>query len=91
VLVRDTYHVKATSLLRGGTVSAGESHTEREQRVEWTIPSRRGFLSTFFLVPTKDGGQRPVINLNSLNAFVHTEHFKMEGIHVLRDLLRAME
>ena len=53
-------------------------------------PSRgRGFLSTIFLVPKKDGGQRPVINLKSLNAFVHTEHFKMEGIHILKDLLRV--
>ena len=49
----------------------------------------RGFLSTIFLVPKKDGGQRPVINLKSLNKFVHTEHFKMEGIHILRDLLKA--
>ena len=36
-----------------------------------------------------NGGRRPVINLKSLNKFVHTEHFKMEGIHVLRDLLRS--
>ena len=35
------------------------------------------------LVPKKDGGQRPVINLKSLNRFVHTEHFKMEGLHIL--------
>ena len=27
-------------------------------------------------------GQRPVINLKSLNRFVHTEHFKMEGLHI---------
>ena len=42
-----------------------------------------------FLVPKKDGGQRPVINLKSLNKFVYTEHFKMEGIHILKDLLKA--
>ena len=47
------------------------------------------FLSTIFLVPKKDGGQRPVINLKCLNKFVYREHFKMEGIHILRDLLRA--
>ena len=40
-------------------------------------------------MPKKDGGQRLVINLKSVNKFVHTEHLKMEGIHVLRDLLRA--
>ena len=47
---------------------------------------RGGFYSNLFLVP-KEGGQRPVINLKALNSFVHTEHFKMEGIHTLRDLV----
>ena len=46
-----------------------------------------GFYSSLFLVPKKDGGQRPVINLKALNSLVHTEHFKMEGIHTLRDLV----
>ena len=57
--------------------------------IEETTPKGHGFLSTVFPVPKKDGGQRPVINLKSLNRFVHTEHFKMEGIHILKDLLRA--
>ena len=65
-----------------------ESMLEK-QAIEETTPSGRGFVSTLFLVPKKDGGQRLVINLKSLNGFVHTDHFKMEGIHVLRDLLRA--
>ena len=47
-----------------------------------------GFLSTLFLVPKKDGGQRPVINLKSLNSFVNAPHFKMEGIHTLKSLLK---
>ena len=50
-------------------------------------PSERDFYSNIFLVPKKDGGQRPVINLKALNSFVHAEHFKMEGIHTLKDLL----
>ena len=57
--------------------------------IEETSPKGHGFLSTVFLVPKKDGDQRPVINIKGLNKFVHTEHFKMEGIHILRDLLRA--
>ena len=31
------------------------------------------------MVPKRDGGQRPIINLKKLNFFVQTEHFKMEG------------
>ena len=47
-----------------------------------------GFLSSLFLVPKKGGGQRPVVNLKPLNQFLPYEHFKMEGIHMVRDLLR---
>ncbi len=46
------------------------------------------FLSTLFAVPKKGGGQRPVFNLRQLNQFVRYEHFKMDGIHMLRDLLK---
>ena len=49
---------------------------------------QEGFCSQLFMVPTKDGGQRPIINLKKLNSFVQTEHFKMEGIHMLKDLLK---
>ena len=31
---------------------------------------------------------RPVINLKSLNTFITPHHFKMKGLHTLRDLLR---
>ena len=47
-----------------------------------------GFVSSIFLVDKKDGGHRPVINLKNLNSFVDFQHFKMEGIHMLRDLLK---
>jgi len=55
--------------------------------VEQIHPSK-GFYSNLFLVPKKDGGQRPVINLKALNQFVQKQHFKMEGIHNLKDLLQ---
>ena len=48
-----------------------------------------GFYSQMFLVPKKDGRQRTAINLKRLNQSVKTEHFKMKGIHMLKDLLRA--
>lgn len=43
-------------------------------------------VSNLFLVPKKDGGQRPVVNLKKMDSSVE-EHFKMEGIHTLKDLL----
>jgi hypothetical protein len=49
-----------------------------------TIPRGR----IIFVVPWKDGGNRPVVNLKPLNQFLGYEHFKMEGIHLLRDLLK---
>ena len=51
-------------------------------------PLNEGFISSMFIVPKKDGGNRPVINLKPLNQFLVYEHFKMEGIHMLRDLLK---
>lgn len=36
----------------------------------------------------KGGGQTPVIDLMNSNHFVKYEHFKMENIHMLRDLLK---
>ena len=54
-----------------------------------TSPPEEGiFYSTLFLVPKKDGGHRPVINLKALNNFVIAPHFKMEGIQTLKSLLR---
>ena len=47
-----------------------------------------GFISSMFVVPKKDGGNRPVVNLKPLNQYLAYEHFKMEGIHLLRDLLK---
>ena len=47
-----------------------------------------GLVSSLFIVPKKGGGERAVINLRALDHFVVYSHFKMEGFHILRDLLR---
>ena len=49
---------------------------------------RTGFYSNLFLVSKKDGGQRSVINLKSLNQFVRTQHFNIEGIYTLNEIVR---
>ena len=46
------------------------------------------FYSTLFLVPKKGGQMRPVINLKKLNEWVVPQHFKMEGMGTLKELLR---
>ena len=51
--------------------------------------SQGGFYSNLFLVPKKNGQMRPVINLKRLNEWVSTEHFKMEGIQTLKDILQS--
>jgi len=50
--------------------------------------SPKTYVSQISLVEKKDGGQRSIINLKALNQFVKAEHFKMEGLHLLPDLLQ---
>ena len=52
---------------------------------------QQSFVSQIFLVEKKDGGQRPVVNLKCLNQYLKTEHFKMEGLHLLPGLLQAQD
>ena len=51
-------------------------------------PGQEGFVSQIFLVPKKNSGYRPVVNLKALNKFVAEEHFKMEGFHMVKDLVK---
>lgn len=47
----------------------------------------QGFYSTFFVVPKRDGGYRPILNLKPLNIFLQNQHFKMES---LRSIIQAL-
>ena len=51
----------------------------------------KGFYSNMFIIPKKDGGQRPVINLKYLNKHVKSEHFKMEGLHTIKALWQRFQ
>ena len=54
-----------------------------------TPPAQEGFVSQISLVEKKEGGRRPVINLKALNMFVKHKHFKMEGLHILPDIIQS--
>ncbi len=71
---------------RGGGVNARQGGSPRAN------PGRkRNFFSSLFLVPKKDRKTRQVVNLKRLNVYIPHQHFKMEGIHTLRELLRESD
>ena len=49
------------------------------------------FVSHLLLVSKKDEGKRPVINLKDLNTFIPYKHFKMEGLHLLKEILEQCD
>ena len=50
-------------------------------------PKQNQFLSSLFLAKKKDGGNRPVDNLKDLNSNIPYQHFKMEGLFLLKEML----
>ena len=67
--------VEVQTLVQKGTICLVKDH-------------QMGFASQLFLVPKKDDGFCPVVNLKALNKYIPEEHFKMEGFHMVRDLVR---
>lgn len=59
-----------------------------EKKAVYPISTSTGFFSPIFVVPKKDGGWRPVVNLKGLNNFLRIDHFKMESIASLRDVVQ---
>ena len=61
----------------------------QKQAIKKLLPpfGNQGFYSDVFVVPKKDGGWRPIINLKRLNSYLEIPHFKMESIRSLRDVV----
>ena len=56
--------------------------------IRLAIPKKDQILSNIFLTPKKGGEFLPVINLKELNKFIPYQHFKMEGLKDVRNLLQ---
>jgi hypothetical protein len=53
------------------------------------FPPSLSYISPIFLVPKKDGGMRPILNLKKLNAaHLDTPHFRMETVEDVRHALQ---
>jgi hypothetical protein len=48
----------------------------------------RCFVSGIFVIPKSSGCFRPIVNLKGLNQFVEKLHFKMEGVSVMKGMVR---
>ena len=59
----------------------------RKGAMRIVIPKENQLLSNIFIRPKKDGEFRPIINLKRLNQFVPYQHFKMEGLRAVKNIL----
>ena len=61
----------------------------KKNAIEEIDPSSPSCVSNIFVVPKKDGGFRPIINLKPLNRrFLSPPHFRMDSIKDVASLLR---
>ena len=72
--VSDLGDQEAQDMLRKGAIAVSD-------------PKEGQFLSSLFLVKLKDGGNHPVVNLKYLNRNIQYQHFKMEGLFLLKEML----
>ena len=67
----------------------GNSENAGQSAITISSEEQGQFVGHLFLRPKKDGSQRPVFNLKPLNKFVQYEHFKMEGMPMVLDLVQG--
>ena len=83
--------VQAISQIGGATelVISGEIEALLNKGAVYEVSTdTESFYSRIFVVPSKGGKHRLVINLHPLNRFLVYQHSKMEGIQLVRDLLQ---
>ena len=54
-------------------------------------PKEDQLLSSFFLVKKKDGESHPIVNPKDLNRNILYQHFKMDGLFLLKEMLLPAE
>ena len=67
-------------------ISAEVGELLRKQAISRTV-SDDSFISNIFLVPKGKGIWRLILNLKALNLYIEHQHFKMEDIRCVKDLL----
>ena len=69
-----------------------QQHNEellQKEAVERSPSQSQGCIFKMFLVDKKETKEkRPVVNMRALSPFVHSPHFKMEGLTIARDLIQ---
>ena len=63
----------------------------RKSAIVVSDPKEDQFLSLLFLVKKKDGGNHQVVNLKDLNSNIPYQHFKMEELFLLKEILQLVK
>ena len=59
-----------------------------DKQIKWeTTHESTEFVSPIFLAKKSDGGPRLILNLKELNEFVKYEHFKMDGVKTIINMV----
>lgn len=83
-------HTVITDTVKAVALDGELDALQQKSAIEEVIPEQieRGFYSTYFLVPKKTGGLRPILDLRTLNEFLKVLPFKMLTVSdVLKSVL----
>ena len=81
------FHTQPSQTVKQPILNAEISKLQLKGAIRPVNFTNAAFYSRLFLVPKKGGDLRPVIDLSALNQFVINEHFQMENISCLKQIL----